>query len=142
MIQLVVFGVLFSAVAISSNPVGPTNSVINVAADARRLVHQANWASVGTISTDASIEGYPVVTLLSTADSKVGAASTGDIFFYMMDTDLAAMDVKKDNRITFMFSDAQEGGCNQRGVDPWSHECHRTIISGQIKKVMYLLSAY
>ncbi|XP_055908254.1 uncharacterized protein LOC129943064 [Eupeodes corollae] len=138
MFQFVVFGLLFSAVAINASPAGakrPGANDVNVASEARRLVHQANWASVATISSDPANPGYPNVNLLSTADSKVGADSTGEIFFYMMGVDKVARDVRKDNKISFMFTDAQEGECNKRNDDPWSHKCARTLISGQVKRL-------
>ncbi|XP_055856292.1 uncharacterized protein LOC129919442 isoform X2 [Episyrphus balteatus] len=138
MYQYVLIGVLFSAIAINASPAGgkrPGADDLNVAQEARRLVHQANWASVATISSDSANTGYPMVNLLSTADSKVGADSSGEIYFYMMGVDKVARDVRKDNKISFMFTDAQEGECNKRGDDPWSHKCARTLITGQVKRL-------
>lgn len=36
---------------------------------ARRLVHQTNWASVGTVSVNSAITDYPMVNIISVNDN-------------------------------------------------------------------------
>lgn len=107
----------------------------NHAKVARRLVHQSDWSSVGSISTDANTNGYPMVNVISVADSSKDGPSTGIIYFLLTDLDFTGQDWKKSNKITFFFSDDMLGNCSKNGVDPMEPTCARAIISGQVEEV-------
>ena len=60
---------------------------------ARKLVHKANWASAGTISTAHEIQGFPMVNIISIADSAKNAKSTGNIYFLLTPLDFTEQDL-------------------------------------------------
>ncbi|KAH8382156.1 hypothetical protein KR009_002083, partial [Drosophila setifemur] len=108
---------------------------LNHAKIARQLVHQANWASVGSISTNELVEGYPMVNIISIDDSDVNGNSTGRIRFLLTDLDFTGPDWQKNNKVTVLFTDEQTLNCKNAGKDPMEPTCARTVISGQVKKM-------
>lgn len=48
----------------------------------RKLVHNANWTSLATISSN-QLAGFPMIDVVAVADSPVGGDSTGNIYFYL-----------------------------------------------------------
>ncbi|XP_068157877.1 protein CREG1 [Drosophila tropicalis] len=108
---------------------------LNHAKIGRQLVHQATWASVGTISTNKIVENYPMVNIISVDDSDVLGNSTGRIRFMLTDLDFTGPDWQKNNKVTFMFTDAQNLNCQKAGMDPMEPTCARIILSGQVKKM-------
>lgn len=108
---------------------------------ARRLVHQANWAAVGTISTSSKIQGFPMVNVISISDDKMAGRSSGHIQFLLTDLDFTGSDWHQNNKVTFLFSDDQLLNCKNHkpnAIDPMEPTCARAIISGKIKKVELL----
>lgn len=102
---------------------------------ARWLVHNSEWMSTGTISTLPSIEGFPMVNVISMADSQKGAKSTGSIYFYLVMLDFTAQDLSKKNQMTALFSMDQNLYCTQRNIDPMEPTCARIMISGEVLRV-------
>lgn len=108
---------------------------LNHAKVARKLVHRANWASVGTISSDKAIKDYPMVNIIAIDDNNEINHSTGIIRFLLTDLDFTGQDWQSNNKVTFMFSDEQTLNCKNENKDPMEPTCARSIISGQIRKV-------
>lgn len=52
-----------------------------------------DWVSIGTISTQKQIQGYPFVSLQSMSDGPV-SNGTGIPYLYMSDLDLTAKDTE------------------------------------------------
>ncbi|XP_017047030.1 uncharacterized protein LOC108092071 isoform X2 [Drosophila ficusphila] len=107
---------------------------LNHAKIARDLVHRANWAALGSLSTNKLVEGYPMVNIISIDDSDEKGNSTGRIRFLLTDLDFTGPDWQKDNKVTFLFSDEQTLRCKDAGKDPMEPTCARSMISGQVKK--------
>ncbi|XP_023301314.2 protein CREG1 [Lucilia cuprina] len=109
---------------------------------ARNLVHQANWASVGTISTHSAVKDYPMVNIISINDNDAFGQSTGRIRFLLTDLDFTGPDWQHNNKATFLFTDEQLMHCSKRPwpdnnspIDPMEPTCARAIISGQVVKM-------
>jgi hypothetical protein len=102
---------------------------------ARWLVHNSEWMSMGTISTLPSIAGFPMVNVISMADSEKGAKSTGVIYFYLVMLDFTAQDLSKNNQLTALFSMDQNLYCTNRNMDPMEPTCARIMISGEALRV-------
>lgn len=108
---------------------------LNHAKIARDLVHRANWAAVGSLSTNERVKGYPMVNIISIDDSDANNRSTGRIRFLLTDLDFTGPDWQKDNKVTLLFSDEQTLRCKEGGKDPMEPTCARSMISGQVKKM-------
>lgn len=106
---------------------------------ARRLVHQSNWAAVGSISTNEKIIDYPMVNILAVDDSALNGSSTGHIRFFLLNLDFTGRDTQQKNKVTFFFTDEQNGACQRRGINPMEPACPRIMVSGSVKKVNLLL---
>ncbi|XP_017480669.1 PREDICTED: protein CREG1 [Rhagoletis zephyria] len=102
---------------------------------ARNLVHQASWASVGSISTNEKITNYPMVNVISVDDSALNGKSTGRIHFLLTDLDFTGPDWQNNNKVTFLFTDEQNLNCKKRREDPMEPTCARTIISGKVREL-------
>lgn len=100
---------------------------------ARYLVHRSNWTAMGTNSK--KFEGFPMVQVISIADSPLNEKSTGDIYFYLTNLDFTGRDLTADNRLTLLLSQEQDGTCSTNNIDPMEPTCGRTMISGSITKV-------
>lgn len=98
---------------------------------ARTLVHKANWTAMGTISTADKIVSYPMVNVVSMADSPLNGVSTGHIYYMLTDLDFTAKDLHRDQRLTALFTEDQDLSCTQNGVDSMEPTCARVIISGR-----------
>uniref|UniRef100_T1PLY7 Pyridoxamine 5'-phosphate oxidase n=1 Tax=Musca domestica TaxID=7370 RepID=T1PLY7_MUSDO len=111
------------------------------AAIARKLVHQTDWASVGTISSNPAVKGFPMVNIISINDNDVHQKSTGRIRFLLTDLDFTGIDWQVSNKTTFLFTDEQRLHCsrptgwNVQPIDPMEPTCARVMISGQVKKM-------
>nr|XP_016944698.1 protein CREG1 [Drosophila suzukii]XP_036674402.1 protein CREG1 [Drosophila suzukii] len=108
---------------------------LNHAKIARDLVHRANWAALGSLSTNKLVEGYPMVNIISIDDSDANGNSTGRIRFLLTDLDFTGPDWQKDNKVTLLFSDEQTLRCKDGGKDPMEPTCARSMISGQVQKL-------
>lgn len=97
---------------------------------ARRLVHKANWTSMSTLSTADEFIGFPMVNIISMADSPVDAKSTGHIYYLLTDLDFTGQDLHKVNKLTVLFSDDQDLSCAQKQIDSMEPTCARVIIAG------------
>lgn len=79
-----------------------------------------------------------MVSITSVADSPRGGKSTGNIYFFVARESLKYKDLVKLNEATLLFSEAQNGTCQKRSVDPMEPTCMRTMISGLVYRVIYL----
>uniref|UniRef100_A0AAG5CSG4 CREG-like beta-barrel domain-containing protein n=1 Tax=Anopheles atroparvus TaxID=41427 RepID=A0AAG5CSG4_ANOAO len=120
-------------VFVDSNDTPPNHT--EYAKMARYLVHKAEWVSMGSLSTVAAVKGFPMVNIISVADSARGAKSTGVLYFYLTMLDYTAQDLAKDNRLTVMLSLDQDLYCTKKGVDPMEPTCARIMISGTLVKI-------
>uniref|UniRef100_A0A1L8EGW2 Putative pyridoxamine 5'-phosphate oxidase n=1 Tax=Haematobia irritans TaxID=7368 RepID=A0A1L8EGW2_HAEIR len=102
---------------------------------ARKLVHQANWAAVGSISTHRKLKDYPMVNVLAVNDNNEKKESLGRIQFLLTNLDFTGKDVKQNNNVTLLFSDEQLLHCSEQNMDPMEPTCARTIISGKVLKL-------
>ncbi|KAL5282649.1 CREG1 family protein [Megaselia abdita] len=107
----------------------------NHAKVARNVVHKSNWASIGSISSDPRLKGFPMVTLISIADSAVGAPSTGHIYFMLTDQDFTGKDWNIHNNVTLLLSNDEDLTCTKRGMDTMEPTCSRVIIAGNVIKL-------
>lgn len=107
------------------------NSRASHAQVARRLVHKANWTSMGTLSTVDEFRGFPMVNIISMADSALHEKSTGHIYYLLTDLDFTGKDLHKVNKLTALFSDDQDLSCTAKHIDSMEPTCARVIISGQ-----------
>lgn len=90
---------------------------------------------MGTISTLPQLSGFPMVNVISVADSAKDETSTGKIFFYLTMLDFTAQDLSKSNKLTALFSMDQTLYCSKSNIDPMEPTCARIMISGNIEKV-------
>lgn len=109
---------------------------------AREIVHKSEWAAFGTISTLQSIKGYPMVNVISIADSKKGANSTGHIYFYLTNLDFTAQDLMRSNRLTLLFSNDEDMACSRNSIDPMEPTCPRVMFAGLAEKLVNGTSEY
>ncbi|KAJ6648850.1 Protein CREG1 [Pseudolycoriella hygida] len=142
MAKLLFFGMLIAVSSclsirdFSLNASNESNDIENVpnhtdyAAVARYVVHKSEWASMGTLSTLKTINGFPMVNIISVADSGKDEPSTGHIYFYLTNLDYTGQDLMKNNKLTAMFSNDQDLECSKNGVDPMEPTCARIMISG------------
>lgn len=98
---------------------------------ARRLVHKANWTSMGTLSTSEEFLGFPLVNIISIADSALNNKSTGHIYYLLTDLDYTGKDLHIENKLTTLFSDDQDLSCTKKNIDSMEPTCARVIICGQ-----------
>lgn len=109
---------------------------------ARYIVHKSEWTSMGTLSTLKNINGYPMVNIISVADSPRDAKSTGHIYFLLTDLDFTGQDLNVANKLTALFSNDQDLECTNQNVDPMEPICGRVMISGQSKRIPTDTKAY
>lgn len=102
---------------------------------ARYLVHKSNWTAMGTISSLSIIQGFPMVNVISIADSAWQAKSTGRIYCLLTDLDFTAKDLAKTNKLTALFSEDQDLACTANGTDSMEPTCARVIITGSIMRL-------
>lgn len=102
---------------------------------ARYLVHKAEWVSMGSLSTVDAIKGFPMVNIISVADSARGEKSTGVLYFFLTMLDYTAQDLHKDDRLTVMLTLDQDKYCTNNGIDPMEPTCARIMISGRADKL-------
>lgn len=86
---------------------------------------------MGTISTEKTLLGYPMVNVISMADSAKDEKSTGNIYFLLTDLDFTGQDLGVQNKLTAFFSMEQYKNCS----DPMEPTCGRVMISGQMIKL-------
>lgn len=94
-----------------------------------------DYASLGTISSLDDIKGYPMVSIMSVADSPRDGKSTGDIYLYLLHIDYITHDLKATNKLTALFSDNEDLSCAKRGLDPMEPTCARVMITGYVAQV-------
>lgn len=102
---------------------------------ARYLVHKSNWTSMGTISTEPKLLNFPMVNVISMADSALNAASTGRIYFLLTDLDFTGRDLAVNNKLTALFTEDQDLSCTTNHTDTMEPICARVIFVGQMKKL-------
>lgn len=102
---------------------------------ARYLVHKSNWTSMGTISSLSTIHGYPMVNVISVADSALNASSTGHIYFLLTDLDFTGQDLAINNKLTALFSEDQDLSCTLNHTDTMEPICGRVIFVGKLNKL-------
>lgn len=101
---------------------------------ARYIVNQADWTSVGTISTRKEISTFPTVNLASVSDGPLGNGS-GVPYLYLTPLDFTAQDLAKDNRATLLMTLAQGSYCRDKIWDPMDPRCARVMLTGKIKPI-------
>lgn len=102
---------------------------------ARYLVNKSNWTSMGTISNLSTIYGFPMVNVISIADSALNAPSTGRIYFLLTDLDFTGQDLSVQNKLTALFSEDQDLACTSNGTDTMEPICARVIITGKMRRL-------
>lgn len=102
---------------------------------ARYIVHKSDWTAFGTISSLNSIQGYPMVNIISVSDSPRGGKSTGRIYYMLTNLDFTGQDLMVSNKLTAMFSMDQDLECTRNGTDPMEPTCGRIIISGKSTEI-------
>lgn len=137
MIKIALFALIqLSAVVFGSPSIGfPPLPPRNHARVAREVVHKSNWASIGSISSDPRLKGFPMVTLISIADSAVGSPSTGHIYFMLTDMDFTGKDWNVHNNVTLLLTNDEDLACTRRGLDTMEPTCPRVIIAGNVRKL-------
>lgn len=103
---------------------------------ARYLVHKSNWTSMGTISSLSTIHGFPMVNVISIADSALDAPSTGHIYFMLTDLDFTGQDLAINNKLTALFTEDQDLSCTTNHTDTMEPTCARVIFVGKVNKLM------
>ncbi|XP_063704921.1 protein CREG1 [Culicoides brevitarsis] len=101
---------------------------------ARYIVHRSDWTSMGTNSLQ--FPGFPMVNIISIADSPKNAKSTGNIYFYLTDLDYTGKDLSEDNKLTIMLSQDQDMSCRKANTDSMEPTCARIMMTGSIKKIV------
>lgn len=86
---------------------------------------------MGTISSDSDIETFPMVNVVSMADSALNETSTGEIYFLMTDLDYTGKDLQRANKLTALFTMEQYRRCS----DPMEPTCARIIVTGKMVRV-------
>ncbi|XP_031635509.1 protein CREG1-like [Contarinia nasturtii] len=136
-VALVLYGILalsinkpITAIELTSRP--PYNDYAKMA---RYLVHKSNWTSMGTISSLSTIHGFPMVNVISIADSANGAPSTGRIYLLLTDLDFTGQDLAHNNKLTAMFTEDQDLACTLNNTDTMEPTCGRVIFTGKIQRL-------
>lgn len=101
---------------------------------ARYVVHNSDWTAMGTISSLKDLQGFPMVNVISIADSPRGGNSTGNIYFYLTMLDFTGQDLENNNRLTMLLSMDQNQYCTNKNIDPMEPTCARIMLSGRIVK--------
>lgn len=109
---------------------------------ARYLVHKSNWTSMGTISTEPTLHSYPMVNVISTADSALNAPSTGRIYFMLTDLDFTGRDLAVNNKLTALFTEDQDLSCTTNHTDTMEPICARVIFVGRMIKLQSTADEY
>lgn len=86
---------------------------------------------MGTLSTDHSVLGYPMVNVIAMADSPQDEPATGEIYFMLTDLDFTGQDLRAANKLTAFFTMEQYKNCS----DPMEPTCARIMISGQMRRL-------
>lgn len=87
---------------------------------------------MGTISTVPEILNYPMVSIVSYADSARGEKSTGEFYMLLTANGGCGPDLEVNKRVTVLVAMAQyKKNCK----DPMDPLCARVMISGTIKKI-------
>lgn len=76
-----------------------------------------------------------MVNVISVADSKRGAPSTGHLYFFLTKLDFTAQDLMKENKATLLFSGDQDLSCSKKNIDPMEPTCPRIMFSGAVIQV-------
>ncbi|KAH1020686.1 protein CREG1 [Dendroctonus ponderosae] len=102
---------------------------------ARTIIHDADWVSIATISTQKFIQGNAFVSLKSMCDGPV-SNSTGIPYLYLTDRDVSVKDMDVNNNVTILVSWAQTNRCPANETfDPEDPRCAKVMLSGTVEKV-------
>lgn len=93
-------------------------------------IYNPEWTAFGTNSAK-ELPGFPMVNIISVADSKRDAPSTGNIYFLLTNLDFTGQDLMRDNKLALLFSQEQNEECSHKNVDPMEPTCARIMISGK-----------
>lgn len=102
---------------------------------ARYVLHNAEWASVATISSRPEIESYPFSNVFSVSDGATTDTSSGVPYFYLSVLEMSVHDLQKDNRASMSVSLAQGKYCDANQLDPEDPRCAHVILTGRMQKV-------
>ena len=61
--------------------------------------------------------------------------STGEIFLYVTDMDQSMVDINENDKAAFSISEAQNGLCAYRQLDPEDPRCARLVLMGSVAPV-------
>lgn len=128
----------YNSNAVISNDIGDFMEIpphTDYARMARYIVHQSNWGAMGSLSTLNEIRGFPMVNVISIADSAVDGNSTGRIYFFLTTLDFTGQDLRKQNKLTLLLSMDQNLACTKEGIDPMEPTCSRIMITGRANVV-------
>ncbi|XP_033096410.1 protein CREG1-like isoform X1 [Anneissia japonica] len=109
----------------------------NHAARARYMVHMADWAMLGTISTQSAYQGRPFLNPISICDGTLDN-STGVPYMYASPLDVSMQDVTENNQITLSLSEAELNidDCHlTKHSDPENPLCSRLVMFGTMEQV-------
>ncbi|KAG8232955.1 hypothetical protein J437_LFUL011447 [Ladona fulva] len=101
---------------------------------ARYIVHNSEWASLGSISSLSKIKGYPFTDVFSISDGTL-LNSTGVPYLYMTPLDLSSKNIERDNRCSLSLSLAQSNYCQKNNLDPEDPRCAHVVLTGKMLKV-------
>lgn len=125
----------------TGTPINAFNSTSNrppyreYAKMARYIVKKSNWTAMGTISSLSSIHGFPMVNVISMADSALSAPSTGRIYFLLTDLDFTGPDLKANNKLSALFTEDQDLACTSKNIDTMEPTCARIIFIGKLERL-------
>ncbi|KAG5877434.1 hypothetical protein JTB14_016892 [Gonioctena quinquepunctata] len=128
----IICGALSASIVINI-PISPPEPQ-KAALMARYIVHNSDWVSVATLSSQDAIKGYPFVSLESMSDG-LETQSTGNIYLYICNREDSGRDAETDSRVTIMATLAQSDYCKKANLDPQDPRCSKVMITGKLKEV-------
>jgi len=102
---------------------------------ARYVLHNADWASLATISSRPEIASFPFSNVFSVSDGATSATSSGVPYFYLSVLEMSVHDLQHDNRASMSVSLAQGQYCAANHLDPEDPRCAHVIFTGRMQKL-------
>nr|XP_006639357.2 PREDICTED: protein CREG1 [Lepisosteus oculatus] len=106
----------------------------DVAAVARFIAHNCDWASMATISSHDPVKGQPFSNVFSVSDGPPGSG-TGVPYMYLTRMEISVQDLQANPTASLSMSLAQTEYCKSQGYDPQSPLCAHIILSGSVVEV-------
>ncbi|XP_066996786.2 uncharacterized protein CREG [Anabrus simplex] len=101
---------------------------------ARYIVHNADWASIATISSNREVRTFPFANIVSISDG-TPTNSSGVPYMYLTPMDMSSQDLEIDSRCSLAISLAEGDYCKQKSLDPEDPRCARVILTGKLKRI-------